>query len=151
MKPTITLIDETGIPFVFVIPPTDLAFSYVQNHKPINIIDIGEVLRNGQRQCIKASFSGFFPSVNSYYYNPNLNPLGAKPSSDWLAYAMQNNRKLKLIIPEYLEFLRCKIEAFDPSYPNHTGDIYYNITLVEDRESDKSTTIDLVTGLLSRW
>ena len=150
MKPTITLIDEIGIPFVFVIPPTDLSFSYFQNHKSIEIIKLGEVLRNGERKAIRVSFSSFFPSINSYHYKPLLNPLGAKPSSDWLIHAMNTNKKLKLVIPEYLEFLRCKIESFEIRYQDHTGDIYYSISLIEDREADKITTIDLVTGLLKR-
>lgn len=150
MKPTVTLIDDLGLPFVFVIPPIDLVFSDSQNHKPIDIIDLGEVVRNGKRKAIRVTFSGFLPSVNSYFYNPILNPLGAKPSSDWLRYAMHTNKTLKLIIPEYLEFLKCKIEGFDTKYQDHTGDIYYSISLVEDREADKSTTIDLVTGLLKR-
>lgn len=149
MKPTITLIDGI-IPFVFVIPPTDLRFSQAQDHKPIDIIDFGEVMRNGQRKAIRITFSGFFPNINSYFYNPKLNPLGAKPSSDWLRFAMNTNKKLKIVIPEYLEFLKCKIESFDIEYKDHTGDIYYNISLVEDRESDKSTTIDYVTGLMNR-
>lgn len=150
MKPTITLINSTNIPFVFVIPPVDLTFSQAQNHKPIEIVDLGEVLRNGQRQAIRVSFSGFLPSVNSYFYSPSLNPLGAKPSSDWLRHCMQTNEKLKIIIPEYLEFLKCKIESLETRYQDHTDDIYYNITLVEDREADKSTTVDLITGLIKR-
>ena len=150
-RPLITLIDSNYIPFVFVISPTDLRFTQQQNHKPINIIDLGEVLRDGQRQSIRVTFSGFFPTIDSYNYQPTLNPLGAKPSEDWLRHAMQENKKLKLVIPQYLEFLRCKIESFETYYKDHTGDCYYSISLVEDRESGKSTTVDLVTGLKDRW
>ena len=62
---------------------------------------------------------------------------------------MQKNVKFKLIIPEYLEYLNCKIESFEVEYRDHTGDAYYNISLVEDRQG-MSTTVDLVTGLRSR-
>ncbi len=150
-RPLITLIDENYVPFVFVISPTDLIISNSQNHKPIEIVDLGEVLRDGSRQAIRVSFSGFLPSINSYFYQPKYNPLGAKPSADWLTHAMQNNKKMKLVIPQYLEFLKCKIESFEKEYRDHSGDIYYRITLVEDRESGKSTTVDLVTGLKDRW
>ena len=42
--PHITLINKM-VPFVFVIPPTDLRISQSQNHKPIEIIDLGEILK----------------------------------------------------------------------------------------------------------
>ena len=58
--PHITLINKM-IPFVFVIPPTDLKISQSQNHKPIEIIDLGEILRDGKRETIKISWSGFLP------------------------------------------------------------------------------------------
>ena len=147
-EPHITLITNMN-PFVFVIPPTDIKSTEVQNHKPIEIIDLGEIVRNGIRQCIRVSWSGFFPAVNSYFYTPLLNPLGAKPSADYLRDCMQKNVKFKLIIPEYLEYLNCKIESFEVEYRDHTGDAYYTISLVEDRQG-MSTTVDLITGLRSR-
>lgn len=146
--PHITLINKI-IPFVFVIPPIDLKISQSQNHKPINIIDVGEILRDGKRQTIRISWSGFFPTTESHFYDPKLNPLGAKLSSDYLRNALQKNIKFKLVIPEYLEYFTCKIESFETEYRDHTGDIYYQITLVEDREIF-SNTVDLATGLLSR-
>lgn len=146
--PHITLINKL-VPFVFVIPPVDLKISQSQNHKPIEIIDIGEILRDGKRQTIRISWSGFLPSIDSHFYDPKLNPMGAKPSSDYLRNALQKNVKFKLVIPEYLEYFNCKIESFETEYKDHTGDIYYQITLVEDRQG-LSTTVDLTTGLLSR-
>lgn len=148
IEPHITLINKIT-PFVFVIPPIDIKFTQEQNHKPVEIIDLGEVLRDGIRQCIRVSWSGFFPSMNSYFYNPFLNPLGVKSCVDYLRDCMQKNIKFKLIIPEYLEYLNCKIESFEVEYRDHTGDVYYNISLVEDR-GGASTTVDLVTGLRSR-
>lgn len=148
MQPHINLVNGL-FPFIFVIPPTDIKFSQTQNHKPVEIIDLGEVLRDGIRQSIRVSWSGFFPAINSHFYTPLLNPLGAKPSADYLRDCMQKNVKFKLIIPEYLEYLNCKIESFEVEYRDHTGDAYYNISLVEDRQG-MSITVDLVTGLRSR-
>ncbi len=148
MKPTVTLINNF-VPFVFVIPPVDLSFSQAQNHKPIEIIDLGEILRDGQRQSIRVSWTGFLPSIKSNFYKPVLNPLGAKPSVDYLRNALQANTKFKLVIPEYLEYLKCKIERFETYYNDHTGDAYYSISLVEDRVGE-STTVDVITGLLER-
>ena len=146
--PHITLINNL-VPFVFVIPPTDLKISQSQNHKPIEIIDLGEILRDGKRQTIRVSWRGFFPSTDSHFYDTRLNPLGAKPSSDYLRHALQTNIKFKLVIPEYLEYLNCKIQSLETEYRDHTGDIYYRIELVEDRQGS-STTVDLATGLLNR-
>ena len=146
--PHITLINKM-IPFVFVIPPTDLKISQSQNHKPIEIIDLGEILRDGKRQTIRISWSGFLPSINSHFYDPKLNPMGAKPSSDYLRHSLQTNVKFKLVISEYLEYFNCKIANYETEYRDHTGDIYYRIELIEERQG-ASTTVDLATGLLNR-
>lgn len=140
-KPTITLVSGF-IPFVFVVPPTDFAVSGAQNHKPIEIVDSGEVVRNGQRQCLRVSFSGFFPNINSSFYSL-LNPMPPKACEDFLRDKMNKNTVFKLFIPEWIQFVRVKIENLDIIYTDHTGDIYYNISLVEER-ADISTTVDVV-------
>ena len=53
MQPHINLVNGY-IPFIFVIPPTDIKFSQTQNHKPVEIIDLGEILRDGNKTVYKS-------------------------------------------------------------------------------------------------
>lgn len=148
MKPTFTLLNGR-VPFVFVIPPVDLTWESSQAHKPINIIDVGEVVRNGLPNATRISFSGFFPSIKSHFYDPMLNPLPALPCVEYLKYEMAKNTVFKFLVPEWGTYLSCKIESFTESYTDHTGDIYYSITLVEEK-SQVSTIVKAVSGLLGR-
>ena len=66
-----------------------------------------------------------------------------------MRHALQTNVKFKLVIPEYLEYFNCKIANYETEYRDHTGDIYYRIELIEERQG-ASTTVDLATGLLNR-
>lgn len=149
MKPTVTLINDKNIPFVFVVPPVDLATNRSQNIVVKNIIDLGEKTNTkGTKNLNRVTFSGFFPNINSHFYNP-VNPLTPIMCVEYLTKAMNDNVIFKLIVPEWTKFIRCRIESFNDSYTDHTGDIYYNITLVEER-TEYNNVIDELTGLYRR-
>lgn len=147
-KPNFTLIDGFK-PFVFVIPPVDLNIISRQSQKPVNIIDVGEIVRNGKPDCVRVTFSGFFPSAKSHFYDPTLNPLPALACVEYLKLEMSKNTVFNFLIPEWGTFLRCKIEEFEETYADHTGDIYYRLSLVEEK-STSSSIVNAVTGLLRR-
>lgn len=147
MKPNITLLIN-GIPFVFVIPPTDLSISAPQNIASYSILGKGEVKGKGVPNCRRVSWSGFFPNANSNLYSM-LNPMTPLACKEALLFAKDNDVKCTLIVPEWGEFLKVKIESLDFGYSDHTGDIDYRISLVEDREGF-SNLVDMVTGLFTR-
>ena len=149
MKPTVTLINNKNIPFVFVVPPVDLATNRSQKIVVKEIIDFGEKTNEkGTKNLNRVTFSGFFPNINSNFYDI-LNPLTPIMCVEYLTKAMNDNEIFKLIVPEWAKFIRCRIESFSDTYQDHTGDIYYNITLVEER-SEFNNIIDELTGLYRR-
>lgn len=147
-KPNFTLISNFK-PFVFVVPPADLRVENAQNHKPINIIDVGEIIRNGTPNAVRISFSGFFPSANSQFYDATLNPLPALACVEYLKMEAEKNTVFSFMILEWGTFLKCKIENLQEIYNDHTGDIYYQISLVEEK-STTSSVKNMITGLLGR-
>ncbi|MGL5125226.1 MAG: peptidoglycan-binding protein [Fusobacteriaceae bacterium] len=140
-KPNVTLL-LGYVPFVFVVPPVDFTVTKITNHESVQIVDKGEITINGNRQLQKISFSGFFPNTKSNLYSL-LNPLPPKVCEETLNYNLLENTICKLIVPEWLHFFKCKIESFTINHQDHTGDIYYSITLIEERE-DISTMLDAV-------
>lgn len=147
MKPTITLING-NIPFVFTVPPVDFTDSKTMGNIPVEIVDIGQDIRSGKRNMDVYSWSGFLPSIESRFYDPILNPLGSSPSKLYLETLMKKSTILFLVIPEYPLFVRCKIDSLRFESRDHSGDIYYSITLVQ--EGSGLGVVDKLTGLFKR-
>lgn len=142
-KPTITLL-LGYVPFVFVVPPVDFTVDKPTNHESTQIVDTGEITVTGKRQLQRISFSGFFPNTKSNFYS-YLNPLSPSACDSLLTHHLHKGTVCKLVIPEWTQFFKCKIESFDITYRDHTSDIYYNITFIEERENP-STLLDVVTS-----
>jgi hypothetical protein len=145
-KPTFTLINQ-GIPFIFVVPPVDLRIEHGQDKEVVNIIDFGEKVFMGERQAIKISFGSFFPHTKSHFYS-SLNPLNPVGCMEQLKKWKDNKAVLKFIIPEWTYYIKCRIDAITETRKDHTGDIYYDISLIE--EPSNSGIIDALTGLFGR-
>lgn len=145
--PMVTLINGF-VPFVFVIPPTDIKVKSEFSHKMVSILDYGEITNGGDRQCVRLSWSGFFPKEGSYHYNAMLNALPPIACIEYLRYCLNNKTVFRMVIPKYAEFLKCKIESFEVYYPDHTGDAYYKITVIEEREGISSLTTLIEKGVV---
>lgn len=148
-KPIFTLINKkTSIPFVFVIPPVDLTISARQKGEIVDVIDLGTVFKDGNREYLRISFSGFFPRINSHFYNL-MNPLPPSTCAEYLRTSMTNNDVFRFLVPQFLTFVNVKIETFETFNSDHTGDLDYRITLVEDRTNELAN-VDILTGLFRR-
>ncbi|MGL4402421.1 MAG: peptidoglycan-binding protein [Fusobacteriaceae bacterium] len=145
-KPTFTLLNKM-VPFVFVVPPVDLSLDHGIGMEYIDIIDLGEVVFTGEKKAIKISFSGFFPNVNSNFYS-FLNPMPPGVCVELLKKFKNDGAILKFIVPEWGRYISCKIEVLREYTKDHTGDIYYELTLVE--ETGNQSILDTVTGLYKR-
>lgn len=149
MEPTVILINKRMIPFVFVVPPKDLTTSRSQNIVVKDIIDFGQKTNEkGTKNLNRVTFSSFFPNFNSNFYDLT-NPLTPIMCVEYLTKAMNDNEVFKLIVPEWAKFSRCRIESLTDTYQDHTGDIYYTITLVEERV-EANNVIDKLIGLYRR-
>ncbi|MGL4569313.1 MAG: peptidoglycan-binding protein [Fusobacteriaceae bacterium] len=135
------------VPFVFVVPPIDLSLDHGQGMEYVDIIDLGEIAFTGKRKAIKISFGGFFPNVDSNFYS-YMNPMPPSACISFLKDLKDKGTVVKLTIPEWGQFISCKIETFREYRKDHTGDIYYELKLVE--ESESQTLLDKVTGLYRR-
>ena len=138
-----------NVPFAFVIPPTDLTEDTSQNIMIKNIVNLGEKTSGDTKNLNRITFSGFFPNINSYFYKPQLNPLPPIACSEFLKKMKDRGEIFKFLVPQWAKFLTCKIENFSTSYNDHTGDIYYNITLVEYR-GEANNILNQNTGLFRR-
>lgn len=143
LKPHLIMLDESYMPFAFTVPPTDFSVSSSQSHESVNIIDFGEKYLDGTQGCLKISWSGIFLHSRHSWVPNGEYMLGQfippKVCEETIRSYMVNNEKLKLFIPEWLEYIKCKIESFEITHRDHTGDIYYNISLIQEREGLSST------------
>lgn len=146
MKPTFMLIANT-IPFVFVVPPKDLRIESSQNLDVVNIIDLGEKAIIGNRNLERISFSTFFPSVVSPFFN-FLNPMLPTDCVNILKKWKDYKTKLALVVPEFNIYHKCYIEKIDIDYSERTGDIGVSISFVEIEKN--KTLVDKVAGLFVR-
>lgn len=146
MKPTFTLINKS-VPFIFVIPPSDLSWDHRQSMEGIDIIDFGEKIFSGKKKATRVNFSGFFPGLNSNFFS-TLNPLPPLACIELLKSWKDNEDILKFLIPEWGQHLKCRIESIREHRRDHTGDIYYEISLIE--EFTHQNLIDVATGLYRR-
>ena len=148
MRPTFILVkDSTNTPFFFVVPPLDLRIASEQDVQIFKIIDLGEKTLIGNRKAEKISFSTFFPSMKSPFFNFILSTTPTN-SMETLKKLKDDKEKLTLIIPEFNIFFKCYIEILNFSITERTGDIDVEITLVEI-EKNKTLT-DVARGLLER-
>lgn len=148
MRPTFILVkDSTNTPFFFVVPPLDLRIASEQDVQIFKIIDLGEKTLIGNRKAEKISFSTFFPSMKSPFFNFILSTTPTN-SMETLKKLKDDKEKLTLIIPEFNIFFKCYIEILNFSITERTGDIDVEITLVEIKKN--KTLSDVARGLLER-
>lgn len=133
MKPTFILINKFT-PFVFSVPPKDLRIEGEQKTTNVNLIQFGEMVNIGEKQCDRISFSSFFPGINSPFYKPFENPMLPFMCVQTLEKWKNSKAKVQLVIPELALNKPCKITKFTHVYDERTGDINFEIGLVEHRE-----------------
>ncbi|WP_270749665.1 peptidoglycan-binding protein [Fusobacterium hominis] len=138
MKPTFILLNpKTFVPFIFVVPPLDLEISTEQQIKSVNLIQFGEYIKAGERNCKSISFSSFFPGVNSVFYKPFENPMIPLLCVQTLELWKNKKDELTLVIPEFAISEPVFIERFTHTYDERTGDINFSINLREKRYKGK--------------
>lgn len=148
MQPTFILIDgKTMLPFVFAVPPEDLEIQAEQQIRSVNLIQFGEYLKAGERNCDVITFSSFFPDVKSTFYKPLLNPMLPLMCVKTIVNAKDNGRVFKFVVPEFFISKDVVIESFKHIYNERTGDINFEITLREIRKKGK---INKWLGLIER-
>lgn len=141
-KPHVFMLSESYMPFVFTVPPTDYTVSSQQSHNSINIIDFGEKVLDGAQGALRISWSGIFLHPRHSWLPSIEGATGFIPPKVCemrIREYMNSNEKFKLFVPEWLEYVKCKIESFEITHRDHTGDIYYRISFVEEREGLSST------------
>ncbi|MGL4249020.1 MAG: hypothetical protein ACRCR5_09620 [Lactococcus garvieae] len=145
--PNITLLwDNT--PFVFVIPPTDIEINKSVEHNIYRVLDVGEVVGKNTMNCMRMSWSGFFPAFTSRFYNI-LNPRPAMVCVYTIREVMEQGKEVRVLIPNFGQNIKCKIESFDTKISEQTGDIHYSISLIENR-IPKTAKKNLFGGLFKR-
>lgn len=132
MKPTFILLNE-NYPFVLSVPPVNMRIESQQKTISINLIDFGEVVKIGERNCDRISFSSFFPNVNSPFYKVLLNPLPPVSCVQEMKQWKAAKAKIRLLVPEFNISYDCYIESFNTSYEERTGDIQFEMTLCDHR------------------
>ena len=147
MKITCLLMDGI-LPFAFAVPPMDLIISERQNVRSLRVIDFGEMAKMGEKDCARIRFSSFFPGLKSHFYKPLLNPLPPAVCLEVLTALKDRKAELTFMVPEFFIFYRCKIESITKLYTERTGDIGFELTLVEHRDPQD---VSLLTGLRKRW
>lgn len=146
MKPNFILINKL-YPFVFPVPPKVLKIQTAQTTVNVDLIDFGEKVNIGERQCDRISFETFLPHTSSQFFQ-TINPLAPLAGVTMLKNWASDKAALTFLVPEMLITYKCSITNLDYSLNDKTGDIYISLQLVERRQQNKVT--DNVTGLFSR-
>lgn len=133
MEPTFIFMDKYK-PFVFSVPPKDLRIEAEQKTVSVNLIQFGEMVNLGEKQCNRISFSSFFPNINSPFYKPFKNAMLPFMCVQTLERLKNNKSKIQFIVPEFAINKICKITKFVHVYDERTGDVNFEITLIEHRE-----------------
>lgn len=133
MEPTFIFMDKYK-PFVFSVPPKDLRIEAEQKTVSVNLIQFGEMVNLGEKQCNRISFSSFFPNINSPFYKPLKNAMLPFMCVQTLERLKNNKSKIQFIVPEFAINKICKITKFVHVYDERTGDVNFEITLIEHRE-----------------
>lgn len=146
---TVTLINESNVPIVLAVPPLGTTHTNTQDIKSIDILGFGEVTFVGEQKAQKTTFSTFFPSTESVFYKPLLNPLPPISNIELLKAWQKNGVTVTMVVPETLTYLECIISEFTEEERDFTNDRYFSITLIEKRNYERETSN--ITGLFSRF
>ena len=146
MRPKVLLLVGAEV-FAFAVPPLDLRVEERQDAVSVRLIDFGEIFKMRERNCARISFSTFFPSPMSHFFS-FLNPALPNECVEKIKKWKNNKTRLVFKVPEFNIAYPCYIESFTPSYEERTGDIKFEIALVESRDP---RILDEETGLYERW
>lgn len=132
--------------------PSSVEFPEKQLNEAITLLDMGEIKLPGKRGVITTKLSSFFPAENSpFYKNANRKPY------EYVALLQEwkrTNAVVRVIVSDMKINLAMLIDEFTPYVKEGDKDIYYTISLSEDRLSNVSSVQGTMqvesNGLLTR-
>ncbi len=119
--------------------PSEYTVQSSQNNQSVDINTLGEVDLAGKRTLQSISFSSFFPKRYDPSYCSYRN-VKSPSSCVKLVEKLKRAGTLRLLITGTPIRLRCRIESFEWSEQDGTGDIYYTLTFKEHRGVSVSTS-----------
>lgn len=146
---TYTIIGAQGIPLVLSVPPLGTTNENSQGIKSADILGFGEIVFSGEKKAQRTNLSSFFPSIESPFYKPLMNPLPPIGNLELLKKWKDDGDVVTLVVPETLTYLECIITSLVEEERDFTNDKYFSISLVEARDFDRETSN--VTGLFERF
>ena len=112
--------------------PSEYTVSSSQSNQSVDINALGEVDLGGKRALQSISFSSFFPKRYDPEYCSYRN-IKSPSSCVKLVEKIKRAGTLRLLITGTPIRLRCRIESFEWSENDGTGDINYTLTFKEHR------------------
>ena len=133
--------------------PTDI------NTQSYNIIDYGEIVRLGGRNCKRALFSNLFPSDNSFlnllptFFSNILSDIfsiafSQKDTIDKLNRWTTNKDKIRVIVSDYYNELM-QIVRFEPTIAENNETVHYTLEFIEYRDPEQELFSNIGKGILS--
>lgn len=120
--------DKVRIPVL----PAEYSVSSSQSNQTVDINTLGEVDLGGKRALQSISFSSFFPKRYDPEYCSTRN-LKSPSSYVKIIEKMKRAGTLRLLMTGTPIRMQCRIESFDWSEDDGTGDIKYTLTFKEHR------------------
>lgn len=126
-------------PWEIPVPPEEITAQMGQIVRTFEVVALGETIQQGGSRLETAAWQSFFP----IRYDPNV-VVSPPPTErlfrtpdEWIRsfrYAMRNRRIINLSIDNTQIDMKCAVPEFKYGYmPGDTGDVWYQISLVEAR------------------
>lgn len=119
-----------GNAFRFPVLPKEIEVTTKNNHQRININEIGEILLKGNEELKELSLSAFFPNQN-YHFLEYSDVFPVWESVQIIDLWREMTEIAKLTITGTDIRFDCLIESFTYREQDGTGDIYFDLDLVE--------------------
>ena len=151
--PTIILSQENER-LVLPVTPTKYDVGFEQEHKSVDITQIGEVLLFGNPKLKTLSFDGFFPAKDYPFI------VGDKRKPSEIVSLIEkwavSKKPVRVIISDGPINLMMAIMSFPWKKQENTGDLYFTLSFKEYKDlntstvSDETKAVDSTTGLKDR-
>lgn len=151
--PTIIL-SQGNERLVLPVTPTKYDVGFEQEHKSVDITQIGEVLLFGNPKLKTLSFDGFFPAKDYPFI------VGDKRKPSEIVSLIEkwsvSKKPVRVIISDGPINLMMAIMSFPWKKQENTGDLYFTLSFKEYKDlntstvSDETKAVDSITGLKDR-
>lgn len=129
-------LDIEGKKFMLPVSPGNIMMRRASNNSVVELAKLGDANIGGGRALLGTSFTSIFPNdYNAGYVESGAKKESARTWIDRLTNAKANHDKVRLIVTDTRINVVTLIESFNWGYVDGTGDVEYELELLEYKEA----------------